>query len=123
MSPDAPSESNSHPLPTKLSSGFARNSQSLPPQISLPPNPAPLPAARSPAQSFPSRPSPRNRSLSSPRQHPPNPSSLLRSHYLPPAPQVPPHNSQSFARHSSLATRHSVPCSSPLLPLPPTTPQ
>src|SRR5437879_6558595 len=104
MSPNAPTESNSRLRPTRLSSGFVHNSQSLPPQISLPPNPAPLPAVRSPAQSFPSDTSPRNRPPPSPRPRPPTPPSLPRSRCPPPAQSAPPHNSQSFARRSSRAT-------------------
>src|SRR5438876_8859039 len=95
MSPNAPTESNSRLRPTRLSSGFVHNLQSLPPQISLPPNPAPPPAARSPAQSFPSHPSPRNRSPSSPPPHPLNPPILPRSGCLPPAQLASLHNSRA----------------------------
>src|SRR5712664_1739894 len=101
MSLGAPSESNSHLHPTKPSSGSARNSQSLPPQISPPPDPAPLPAASSPAQSFPSHPCLRSRSPSFLRPHQPNPPSLPRSRCLPPTQSAPPHSPQSSCHRST----------------------
>src|SRR5579883_3254858 len=67
-SPDAPTESHPDSLPTTPSSGSARNSRFPPLQTVPPPDPAPLPVARSPAQ--PSYASDRNRIqiLSPPRR-------------------------------------------------------
>src|SRR5258708_395113 len=98
MSPNTPSESNSRLRPTMPSSGSARNSPSPPRQISPPPSPALLPAARSPAPSCLSPLSPRSRSLSSPLPRPPDPPSHPPIRYLPPAQSAPPHNSQSSLR-------------------------
>src|SRR5216684_28920 len=95
-SPNAPTESNSHPRPTTPSSGSAHNSQFPPRQTFPPPNPAPPPAANSPAQSSPSRPCPRNHSPSSLRPHPPTPPSRPRSHCPPPARSAPPHSCRSI---------------------------
>src|SRR5712664_3289397 len=99
MSPGAPTESNSRLRPTTPFSGSAHNSQSPLRQISLPPSPAPRPAARSPTLSSSSPLSPRNRSPSSPRQRPPTPTSHPRFRCPPPAQSALPHNSPVASCH------------------------
>src|SRR5713226_5540852 len=119
-SPGAPTGSNSHPRPTKPSSGSAHNSQFPPPQISPPPNPVLPQAANSPTQSSSLHPSPRSRFLSSPHPHPPNPPSHPRSRCPPPAQSAPPHNSRSSAPDSSSwSPSCPLPPQPPLPPLPP----
>src|SRR5882724_6129680 len=93
-SADAPSESSSRLHPTTPSSDSAHNSQSLPRQISPPPNPGLHPAAHSPAQSFPSHLSPCNHFPSFHCPRPPSPPSHRRSRCPPPAQSAPPHNSR-----------------------------
>src|SRR4029077_11742026 len=99
-SPNAPSESNSRPHPTRPSSGSAHNSPSPRHQISPPPSPAPPPAARSPKQSSPLRLLPRSPPHSSRCPHPPTPQSHPPTRCPPPTPPAPLHNSQSCVRSS-----------------------
>src|SRR6266478_9709068 len=94
-SPDVPTESGFHLLPTTRSSGSAHNLQFPLRQISPPLNPAPHPVARLPAQSSLSPPSPRNRSPSSPRPRLPNPPLHPRSRCLLPAQSASLHNSRA----------------------------